>query len=71
MHYIKGLHCTYLSEHGRLRCSCASITGLDKQNFQRKIIIFPYQSVLTYVLGAQKNCLIETVLLSKHNICLG
>ena len=27
--------------------------------------------VLTYVLGAQKNCLIEIVLLSTHNICFG
>ena len=27
------------------------------------------QSILTYVLGAQKNRLIETVLLSTHNIC--
>ena len=34
----------------------------------------PEQSLvlfLTYVLGAQKNCLIETVLLSTHNICFG
>ena len=30
-----------------------------------------YPSVLTNVLGAQKNRLIETVLLSTHNICLG
>ena len=27
-----------------------------------------YPSVLTYVLGAQKNRLIETVILSTHNI---
>ena len=33
--------------------------------------IFSYPSVLTYVLGAQKNRLIETVLLSTHNICFG
>ena len=33
--------------------------------------IFSYQSVLTCVLGAQKNCLIETFLLSTHNICFG
>ena len=26
---------------------------------------------LKYVLGAQKNCLIKTVLLSTHNICFG
>ena len=30
-----------------------------------------YPLVLTYVLGAQKNRLIETVLLSTHNICFG
>ena len=35
------------------------------------MLIFPYPSVLTYVLGAQKNRLIETVLLSTHNICFG
>ena len=35
------------------------------------IWIFSYSSVLTYVLGAQKNCLIETVLLSIHDICFG
>ena len=33
--------------------------------------MFFYLSVLTYVLGAQKNRLIETVLLSTHNICFG
>ena len=33
--------------------------------------IFSYPSVLTYVLGAQKNHIIETVLLSTHNICFG
>ena len=36
-----------------------------------KFLIFSYPSVLTYVWGAQKNCLIETVLLSTHNICFG
>ena len=36
-----------------------------------KMLIFSYPSVLTYVLGAQKNHLIETVLLSTHNICFG
>ena len=34
-----------------------------------KLSIFPYPSVLSYVLGSQKNRLIETVLLSTHNIC--
>ena len=36
-----------------------------------KLLIFSYSSVLTYVLGAQKKRLIETVLLSTHNICFG
>ena len=36
-----------------------------------KLYIFSYPSVLTYVLGAQKNHLIEMVLLSGHNICFG
>ena len=34
-----------------------------------KIKFSSYPSVLTYVLGVQKNRLIETVLLSTHNIC--
>ena len=34
-----------------------------------KVLIFSYPSVFTYVLGAQKNRLIEMVLLSTHNIC--
>ena len=33
--------------------------------------IFSYPSVQTFVLGAQRNRLIETVLLSTHNICSG
>ena len=37
--------------------------------FSVKMWIFPDPSVLTYVLGAQKNHLIEMVLLSTHNIC--
>ena len=36
-----------------------------------KLGIFSYTSVITYVLGAQKNRLNETVLLSTHNICFG
>ena len=36
-----------------------------------KLSIFSYPSVVTYVLGAQKSRLIETVLLSTHNICFG
>ena len=31
--------------------------------------IFSFSSILSYVLGAQKNRLIKTVLLSTHNIC--
>ena len=42
-----------------------------KQKLSLKLWTFSYPSVVTYVLGAQKNCLIETVLLSTHNICLG
>ena len=34
-----------------------------------KLLIFSYSSVLTYVLGVQKNRPTETVLLSIHNIC--
>ena len=33
--------------------------------------IFSYPSVLTFVLGAQMNSLIEACLLSTHNICFG
>ena len=36
-----------------------------------KLLIISSDSVLTYVLGAQKNRLIEMVLLSTHNICFG
>ena len=46
--------------------------GLDKQNFfSINLRIFSYPLVLTYVFGAQKNHLIETNLLSTHNICFG
>ena len=45
--------------------------GRDKQKqVNVKLRIFSYPSVLLSVLGAQKNRLIETVLLSSHNICL-
>ena len=45
--------------------------GLDKQKQKNsvKMYIFSYPSVLTYVFGAQKDRLIETVLLSTHKIC--
>ena len=36
-----------------------------------KLQIFPYPLVLSYVLGAQKNRLNETVLLGTNNKCFG
>ena len=39
--------------------------------FDVKLRIFSYLLILTCVFGAQKNYLIETVLLSTHNICFG
>ena len=42
-----------------------------KINFSVKMLIFSYPSIFTYILGAQKNHLIDTVLLSTHNICFG
>ena len=41
------------------------------KNVSVKLRIFSYLSVLPFVLGAQKNRLIETVLLSTHNIWFG
>ena len=38
---------------------------------RRKIEIIHYLSIKTCILGAQKNRLIETVLLSTHNLCFG
>ena len=46
------------------RPSQVYIYGNDNRNFQ----LFPYCAVKMYVVGAQKNRLIETVLLSTHNI---
>ena len=43
----------------------------DEQTFGSLTLIFSYPSVFTFVLGAQKIRLIETVLLSTHNICFG
>ena len=48
-----------------------TFTGLDKQILSVKLLIFSYPSILTYVLGTQKNRLTETVLLSTHNILFG
>ena len=42
-----------------------------KKELSIKLRIFFYPSVLSSVLGAQKNPLIETVLLSTHNIMFG
>ena len=36
-----------------------------------KLLFIPYPSIHTCVLGTQTNRLIETVLLSTHNICFG
>ena len=41
------------------------------QNIQRKIVNLFLSIILAYVLGAPKNRLIETVVLSTHNICFG
>ena len=54
--------------------SCKSVcksTGLDKKKISVKLKTFSYPLLLAYVAGAQKNSLIETVLLSTHNICFG
>ena len=46
-----------------------TFTCLDKHIFfSVQWSLFSYPSFLTYVLGAQKNRLTETVLLSTHNI---
>ena len=36
-----------------------------------KMLLFSYLLILTFLMGAKKNHLIETVLLSTHNICFG
>ena len=41
------------------------------KKFQRTIVNIFLPIILTYVLGTQTNCLIETVLLSTHYICFG
>ena len=46
-------------------------TGLDNKKFHPKIVSIFLHIILAYVLGAQNNRLIETVLLSTHNICFG
>ena len=50
----------------------ARITGVDKQkNLHNIVNIFLPVIFLVYVFGAQKNRLIERVLLSTHNKCYG
>ena len=58
-------------QQGRPKITQKILTiGLQiNKNFQLKLKIFSYPSIVTYVLGAQKNRLIETVLLSTHYIC--
>ena len=49
-----------------------SLTGLDKQKNQRRIVDIFLPIILALVFGAQKNHdLIETVLLSTHIIYFG
>ena len=49
------------------KCTCVKIYKKNIVNLK----ILSYPSVVTFVLGAQKNHLTETVLLSTHNICFG
>ena len=44
-------------------------TGLDKRKIQRNIVDIFLPILFNIILSAQKNHLIETVLLSTHNIC--
>ena len=46
-------------------------TGLDKQKFQHKIVNIFLPINFNICFGCSKNRLIETVLLSTHNICFG
>ena len=46
-------------------------TGLDNKIFERRIVNIFLPITFNICLGAQKNRLIETVLLSTHNICFG
>ena len=51
--------------------SSKSIIGPDKEIYERKIVIIFLSIILKSVSGAQKNHLIELVLLSTHNIWFG
>ena len=53
------------------RASYRSVNMVLYRSRSTKMFIFSYWSVIAFVLGAQKNRLIETVLLSTHNICFG
>ena len=55
----------------QLEISLTCIMVQKSNIFSVKLQIFSYPSVLSFVLGAQKNHLTETVLLSTHNICFG
>ena len=75
MHFIKlNLSHAHLLKTSNLKFICYIIMhtnsiGLDNENkFCTKMLIFSYQSIVTCVLGAQKNRLIETVLFSTHNM---
>ena len=78
--YGLGLHCFSLSQKKDARLIWVKIgiylvVLIPLQNihatkiFQRTIVNVSLLIISTYVLGAQKNRLIETVLLSFNNIC--
>ena len=73
MHKPKTIEICQLSLVGPIYKPLSRGLGLPPhlKKFEHKMLIFSYPSVLTYVLGAQKSCLIETVLLSTNNICFG
>ena len=48
-----------------------SLVLFINKTFNVLLSIFSYPYFLAFVLGAQKNRLIETLLLSTHNICFG
>ena len=41
------------------------------KDFSVKLLMFSYPSNFAFALGALRNRLIETVILSTHNICFG
>ena len=51
-----------------LMCECQQLTNIHRSDKQ-ECNNFSYPSVKTCVLGAQKNHIQETALLSIHNIC--